>query len=409
MARRSLTSLLVLLSLLVSSLAPMAASAEVLPPWCGDPVPDAAANLPDGTEARTIRSGASRTSRTTRSGCTLEEIVAQQRRPDDARGDRQVRAAAGTCFLRHGQRARHGPAAPGLPGRGSRSARSRSTDPARGQALLASYGDEVKVPIFVQGAIHGNEYEGVEAIFETLEKLATTPYGTDPEVDAVLDHAIVLFNVIQNPDGRVAGTRANGNGFDMNRDFMTQSQSETRAARSSAHAEVAPGRGPRPARLRDADPDRGRRRSRTTRASTTTSGSSGTSRDSTPTRPRSPPSGSTSPARSTTGAPTAARRRPAGSARTASRPARPRPRAGTTGARSTRRCTPSTSASTARRSRCATRPTRELRPARRHAPTSAAGSAPAWPRRSSSGRPCSSTSRTGTRCSTTSSSATGAA
>ena len=104
------------------------------------------------------------------------------------------------------------------------------TDPARGQALLESYGDDVKVPLYVQGAIHGNEYEGVDAIFETLDKLATTPYGADPEVDAVLDHTVLLFNVIQNPDGRVAGTRANGNGFDLNRDFMTQSQSETRAS-----------------------------------------------------------------------------------------------------------------------------------------------------------------------------------
>ena len=104
------------------------------------------------------------------------------------------------------------------------------TDPARGQELLAGYGDDVKVPIFVQGAIHGNEFEGVEAIFETLTKLATTPYGADPEVDAVLNHTVMLFNVIQNPDGRVAGSRANGNGFDLNRDFMTQSQPETRAS-----------------------------------------------------------------------------------------------------------------------------------------------------------------------------------
>jgi hypothetical protein len=54
--------------------------------------------------------------------------------------------------------------------------------------------------------------------------------GADPEVDAVLDHTVLLFNVIQNPDGRVAGTRANGNGFDLNRDFMTQSQSEAQAS-----------------------------------------------------------------------------------------------------------------------------------------------------------------------------------
>ena len=51
-----------------------------------------------------------------------------------------------------------------------------------------------------------------------------------PEVDAILDGAVVIFNVIQNPDGRVVGLRANGNGFDLNRDFLTQSQSETKAS-----------------------------------------------------------------------------------------------------------------------------------------------------------------------------------
>ena len=86
------------------------------------------------------------------------------------------------------------------------------------------------MPLFIQGAIHGNEYEGVDANMRTIERLATTPYGTDPEVDAILDGAVVVFNVIQNPDGRVAGTRANGNGFDLNRDFLTQSQSETKAS-----------------------------------------------------------------------------------------------------------------------------------------------------------------------------------
>ena len=47
-------------------------------------------------------------------------------------------------------------------------------------------------------------------------------------IDEVLSHAILIFNPIQNPDGRVAGTRANSNGFDLNRDFLTQSQPETR-------------------------------------------------------------------------------------------------------------------------------------------------------------------------------------
>ncbi len=35
--------------------------------------------------------------------------------------------------------------------------------------------------------------------------------------------------MVQNPDGRVMGTRRNANGFDLNRDFISQSQPETRA------------------------------------------------------------------------------------------------------------------------------------------------------------------------------------
>ena len=46
---------------------------------------------------------------------------------------------------------------------------------------------------------------------------------------AILDSVILLVNVVANPDGRVEGTRSNANGFDMNRDFITQSQPETQA------------------------------------------------------------------------------------------------------------------------------------------------------------------------------------
>ena len=80
-------------------------------------------------------------------------------------------------------------------------------DPARAQELLETWGDEIKVPVFVNGAIHGNEYEGVESNMQLIKELATTPYGADPKVDDILDHVILVFNVIQNPDGRVAGTQ----------------------------------------------------------------------------------------------------------------------------------------------------------------------------------------------------------
>ena len=221
-ARASLPSLLLLA--LVAALVGFArpAAAAIGPPWCGTPEPDAAEALPStGTSFPHIPTYAI--------GCTLTDI--------------QSRSLDGRMTLRT-----HGTSATGRPLykvviNQLKTAKQKSaythwttlrrealTNPATAQQQLRAWRDDVKVPIFIQGAIHGNEYEGVDANMRTIERLATTPYGTDPEVDAILDGAVVIFNVIQNPDGRVAGTRANGNGFDLNRDFLTQSQSETKAS-----------------------------------------------------------------------------------------------------------------------------------------------------------------------------------
>ncbi len=223
MVRRvSFTSLLLLA--LVAALVGFArpAAAAIGPPWCGTPEPDSAEALPStGTSFPHIPVYAI--------GCTLADI---QSRSLDGRMSLEV----------------HGTSATGRPlykvvinqlqtdaqqasfDHWTTLRRQASSNPAAAQRQLRGWKDLVKVPIFIQGAIHGNEYEGVDANMRTIERLATTPYGTDPEVDAILDGAVVVFNVIQNPDGRVAGTRANGNGFDLNRDFLTQSQSETKAS-----------------------------------------------------------------------------------------------------------------------------------------------------------------------------------
>ena len=103
------------------------------------------------------------------------------------------------------------------------------TDPAGAQALLASFGDNVKIPVFVEANIHGNEEEGTDAMMQVVRDLVTTPYGTNPDVDSFLDHAFLILIPSQNPDGRFLGQRANGNGFDMNRDLLVQSQPEIRA------------------------------------------------------------------------------------------------------------------------------------------------------------------------------------
>jgi hypothetical protein len=103
------------------------------------------------------------------------------------------------------------------------------TDPAAAQALLASWGDQVKLPIFVEANIHGGEREGTDAMMQVIRDLVTLPYGTNDAVDELLDHALVVVIPTTNPDGRVAGRRQNENRFDLNRDLLVQSQLEIRA------------------------------------------------------------------------------------------------------------------------------------------------------------------------------------
>lgn len=85
-----------------------------------------------------------------------------------------------------------------------------------------------KAPVFINDNIHGNEWEGTDAALRVIEELATSPA---PEVADLLAHSRLYFNITANPDGRVAGVRPNGNGFDLNRDFITASQPEARAMR----------------------------------------------------------------------------------------------------------------------------------------------------------------------------------
>ncbi len=99
------------------------------------------------------------------------------------------------------------------------------TDPEKAQDMIEKFGD-FKVPFFVNASIHGTEYPGVDAAIKLIETLA---YGDGEEIEAILDSVILLVNVVANPDGRVLNTRTNANGFDLNRDFITQSQPETRA------------------------------------------------------------------------------------------------------------------------------------------------------------------------------------
>jgi hypothetical protein len=103
--------------------------------------------------------------------------------------------------------------------------RTMLQDPVLAQEMIEQFGD-FKVPFFVNASIHGTEYAGVDAAMRLIETLA---YQDTPEVQSILENVILLVNVVQNPDGRLMGTRSNSNGFDLNRDLITQSQPETRA------------------------------------------------------------------------------------------------------------------------------------------------------------------------------------
>ncbi|ROP45796.1 M14 family zinc carboxypeptidase [Pseudokineococcus lusitanus] len=105
--------------------------------------------------------------------------------------------------------------------------RQLQDDPAAAQAdeeLLAGY----KAPVFVNGNIHGNEWEGTDAALRVVDDLATS---TDPADAELLERTRVVVNVTANPDGRVAGTRANAAGYDLNRDLTIASQPETHVIR----------------------------------------------------------------------------------------------------------------------------------------------------------------------------------
>jgi len=98
-------------------------------------------------------------------------------------------------------------------------------DPERAQSMIEE-GMDYKAPIYINASIHGNEPPGVDAAIMLIETLA---YENTEEVMNILENCIVIVNVCANPEGRTALTRQNFAGFDMNRDYVTQSQPEVRA------------------------------------------------------------------------------------------------------------------------------------------------------------------------------------
>ncbi len=103
--------------------------------------------------------------------------------------------------------------------------RLQTEDPTAALAMLRKGGD-LRVPVFINNSIHGGETTGVDAGLMLLRKLA---FDNDAVTRRILNNSVVMINACQNPDGRITDLRPNANGFDLNRDWISQTQPEVRA------------------------------------------------------------------------------------------------------------------------------------------------------------------------------------
>ncbi|MGI8316954.1 M14 family zinc carboxypeptidase [Halobacillus mangrovi] len=97
-------------------------------------------------------------------------------------------------------------------------------NPEKAEKFIEKHPD-FKVPVMINASIHGTEFVGSDAALQLIERFAT---AEDEKTKELLENHILIFNVVANPDGRIDATRFNSNGFDLNRDFITQSQVETK-------------------------------------------------------------------------------------------------------------------------------------------------------------------------------------
>jgi len=81
------------------------------------------------------------------------------------------------------------------------------------------------IPVFINNNLHGTEISGTDGMFTFIEEVLG-----GPEKDRYLDDCVILIAICQNPDGRSRGLDIlNGQFVDLNRDWIAQTQPETRS------------------------------------------------------------------------------------------------------------------------------------------------------------------------------------
>ena len=101
-------------------------------------------------------------------------------------------------------------------------------DPEKARKSLAA--TDIKIPVFFNASIHGNETTGTDGVLKLMNRLLT---DNSAATKSILKNCVILINVCQNPDGRISGHRENSTVTDLNRDYITQSQPEVQAVVSN--------------------------------------------------------------------------------------------------------------------------------------------------------------------------------
>jgi len=99
------------------------------------------------------------------------------------------------------------------------------TNPVKANAMVSST-PGLRPALWFNGSIHGFETMGVDACLRLVREYSLS---NKPEVVNTLKKVILVIDVCQNPDGRITDTQVNANGVNLNRDFLTLTESETRA------------------------------------------------------------------------------------------------------------------------------------------------------------------------------------
>src|SRR5688500_12727243 len=73
-------------------------------------------------------------------------------------------------------------------------------DPRRAQKLLRQWGDDVKMPVFIEASSRGNEEEGADAMRQVSRDLATTPLGANQIVAEPLKRSVLVILPSMTPD-----------------------------------------------------------------------------------------------------------------------------------------------------------------------------------------------------------------